>query len=454
MINDLTQLHNVNKFLVSQKRYSEAEYFLKHMAYESLQILASNYNSIGDYRLAKKNYLLSDEIMPKHWQTYVNLCDSLFRLKEYDLAEKTIKTALECPEGYRQESIYNLAVILSEFHKTEESMEAYRKVLKINPNNFINHYNYGCECLKNYLFEEGWKYYESRFKAFDRLNHLSKVFRNIPDWNGEDLKNKSILLFNEQGSGDLINFIRFAKDLKKQNTKKILVACDPNMKDIFKYVDFVDETLSDQSEIDKKTKGFHFKSSVASLPYLLKINNKNKISNKKYITIKEKFKLKNNKRLKIGIVYAGSNMHPYDWRRSMLLSNLKALTSFKNFDFYILQKFNERKRIWMGETIDPFDVPVYDNWIDLSSSLTNFYETAKVINSLDLIITIDTSVAHLAGAMGKKTWLLLDYNNDWRWGLNTDDTYWYKSMKLFRQNSLDYNWDEVISKVKEELNKL
>lgn len=453
MINDLTQLHNVKKLLLAQERYSELEYFLKHVAYESLQILAGMYNSLGDYELAKKNYLLSDKIIPRNWQTYTNLCDTFYKLKEYNEAELSAKSALQCPEGYKPEAIYNLAVILSEFHKTQESMVAYLKVLELVPNNYIAQYNYGCECLKNNLFEEGWKYYEGRFQAFERLNHLRKVFRNIPDWNGENLKNKKIILYNEQGAGDLIHFVRFAKKIKDQKAK-IIVACDSNMKDIFNYVDFVDDIICDQSEIDKKTKNCHFKCSVASLPFNLKINNKNQICNKKYFNIKEKVKLKKSKNLKVGIVYAGSHLHPYDWRRSIVFSQLKPLSELTNCDFYVLQKFQERKRTWATKIVDPFDVELFENWIDLSPELKTYYDTAKAINSLDLLITVDTSIVHLAGAMNKKTWLLLDYNNDWRWGSESDTTHWYPSIKMFRQSSLNYNWEDVIQKVKKELSGL
>lgn len=450
MINDLTQIHNVNKLLISQERYSEAEFFLKNLAYESLQILAAMYNQLGDFKLAEKNYLLSDQIIPRHWQTYTNICDTLYKLKNFNGAEENIKLALECPEGYKQEVIYNLAVIQSEFHKTNESMENYRKVFEINSSNYVAQYNYGCECLKNNLFEEGWKYYESRFAAFDRLNNLRKVFKNIPDWNGESLKNKKIILYNEQGTGDLIQFLRFAKILKEQKAK-ILITCDSSFREIVDHVDFVDEAISDQSEIDKKTKSYDYKCSIASLPYYLKINNKKQLECKKYIDIKEKFKISKSKNKKIGIVYAGSGNHTYDWRRSMFFSKLKPLAELKKYDFYVLQKFTERKRKWMNVTVDPFNVPLYENWVDLSKNLISYYDTACVINSLDLIITVDTSIAHLAGAMNKKTWLLLDYNNDWRWGSTSDKTYWYPSLKIFRQKSLNYEWDEVIQEVKKEL---
>lgn len=453
MINDLIQIHNVTKLLLSQNRYSEVEFFLKHVAYESLQILAGMYNHLGDYALAKKNYLLSDKIIPKNWQTYTNLCDTLYKLREYDASEESVKIALECPEGYKAEAVYNLAVIQSEFHKTEKSMETYKELFKINPNHYTGHYNYGCECLKNCLFEEGWKYYESRFKAFDRLNYLRKIFKNIPDWNGESLKNKKILLYNEQGAGDLIQFIRFAKDVKKQKAK-IILACDISLKTIFEKIDYIDDIVSDQSEIEKKTKNCHYKTSVNSLPYYLKIYSKEDFNHGIYVKIKEKAKLPKTKNKKVGIVYAGSNVHPYDWRRTIKLSKLKPLTELENCQFYVLQKFNERLRKWNGITVDPFDIPLYENWIDLSDQLTDYYETAKVLNSLDVLVTVDTSVAHLAGAMGKKVFLLLDYNNDWRWQSNTNENYLYPSVKLFRQKSLEYNWDEVVLELKNELNNL
>jgi tetratricopeptide (TPR) repeat protein len=453
MINDLIQIHNVAKLLLSQNRYSEVEFFLKHIAYESLQLLAGMYNHLGDFQLSKKNYLLSDQIIPRHWQTYTNLCDTLYKLREYDAAEESIKIALQSPEGYKKEAVYNLAVVQSEFHKTKESMDTYRELFQIDPNHYTGHYNYGCECLKNLLFEEGWKYYESRFKAFDRLNYLRKVFKNIPDWNAEKLKGKKIVLYNEQGSGDLIQFVRFAKILKKQGAK-IILACDASLKPVFENSEFVDDIICDQSEIEKKTKNCHYKTSVTSLPYFLKIHSIDQIDNAKYIKIKEKFKLEKNKKTKVGIVYAGSNVHPYDWRRTIKLSQLKPLANIENCQFYVLQKFNERLRKWNGVTVDPFDAPLYENWTDLSVNLTNYYETAKILNSLDLLITVDTSVAHLAGAMGIKTWLLLDYNNDWRWESEGDKTYWYPSITLFRQKSLDYNWNDVILEVKKELNKL
>jgi hypothetical protein len=142
---------------------------------------------------------------------------------------------------------------------------------------------------------------------------------------------------------------------------------------------------------------------------------------------------------KIGLAWAGRPEHPNDRRRSIPAHLLQALKTVPDATFFVVQPRS-------ANTALPPDLPL----IDLGSELINFSETAALISQLDLLITVDTSVAHLAGAMGKNTWLLLPFSPDWRWLMQSTHTPWYAAMKLFRQRKLG-DWAEVVARVVSEL---
>jgi hypothetical protein len=191
--------------------------------------------------------------------------------------------------------------------------------------------------------------------------------------------------------------------------------------------------------------------SVNSIPSILNKEYNIDLYRRKYITVKSKTKLSNPGKFNVGLVTCGTHSHPYDWRRSLKNSDFLDLVNTPDVKFYNLTKVDKRIRKKLTKFIDITDVELpIDN---VSEQLNTFLDTASFINSLDLVVTVDTSVAHLAGAMGKPTWIILDYSNDWRWGSISETTFWYPSMRLFRQ-SYGEEMKVVVGRLKEELVKL
>lgn len=436
--------------LSDNKRFTELEFYLKNVSYYCLTFLGLNYLNQNELKKAKRFFEICDEIDPSNWETKVNLSNVYYKFKDLHKALVCVEKALQCHNGYQEDTIYNLAVINSELHKTQNSLENYKSLMQINPNHLLGKYNYSAELLKNNLYEEGWKLYESRFERFENLKLIKKEFSDMVFWNGEDLKNKSILLFNEQGTGDLFQFIRFAKNLKDMGAKKIILLANQSIKSLFNNSNLVDEIIIDKKTYLEKKEKIDFVCSVCSLPLILKIFNSLYFWQGEYFKNNQKLELEKDK-LNVGLVYCGSHLHPYDWKRSIKLSEFLSLQDLNKTNFYILQKFTQRNRIWENKVVDPLDVNIPSNWKDLDDFVKDYSDTATVINSLDLIISVDTSVAHLAGAMGKKVLLLLDYNNDWRWGLDLDSTTWYPSIEIIRQEKPFEGWSNVVNKLKNKI---
>ena len=437
--------------LTKEKRFTELEFYLRNISYYCNTFQGLNYLSQNETKKAKKCFELCDEIDPANWETQVNLSNVYYKNKNLEKALFYIQKALNCPNGYQEDSLYNYAVINSELQNSEESLRYYKKLLELNPNHLMGKYNYSAELLKNEYFEKGWEYYECRFERFDNLKNIKKEFSDMVFWNGQNLKDKNILIFNEQGTGDLFHFVRFSKNLKELGAKVILLTSQ-SIKPLFLNSSLVDEFVINKNEYLEIKEKIDYVTSVCSLPYNLKLYNSKNYWNQNYILCNKKLDLEKQK-LNVGLVYCGSHLHPYDWKRSIKLSNFSSLEQLQKTNFYLLQKFTQRKRMWELEEVDPFDVPLFSNLKDLDDFIHDYSDTAVVINSLDLIVTVDTSIAHLAGAMGKKVLLLLDFNNDWRWGYG-DNTFWYPSIEIIRQEKPYEGWDHVIERLKLKIKQL
>lgn len=431
--------------LLKDKRFIELEFYLRNISYYSNTFQGLNYLNQNQIIKAKKCFEICDEIDPANWETQVNLSNVYYKNKNLEKALFYVQKALNCPNGYQEDSLYNLAVINSELHNTEVSLQTYKNLLELNPNHLMGKYNYSAELLKNGYFEKGWEYYECRFERFDNLKNIKKEFSDMTFWNGENLENKNILIFNEQGTGDLFHFIRFSKNLKELGAKAILLA-NQNIKSLLINSPLVDEIIINKNEYLKIKDKVDYVVSVCSLPFYLKLNDPKEYWKENYISCNKKLDFEKEK-LNIGLVYCGSHLHPYDWKRSIKLSSFSSFQKLDKTNIYILQKFTQRKRMWETEEVDPFDVPLFSNMKDLDDFINDYSDTAAVINSLDLIITVDTSIAHLAGAMGKKVILLVDFNNDWRWGYK-ENTIWYPTIEIIRQEKPFEGWEKIIEKAR------
>ena len=295
-------------------------------------------------------------------------------------------------------------------------------------------------------WSKSWAEYEYRHDVFEQLKIWRKIYNAEKQWKGESLEGKILIVHGEQGHGDCIHFFRYIKFLKC----KVILHCSEILKTLLQpYVDEIYTTdpvaITDLNEIP-----FHdYHCSIMSLPYVL---NASFIPPAPYIHVDTKLEMFNYEQfLKIGIVWTGNPQHPNDKYRSCYLKNFKQIHDLQNVKLFSLVK-DTRNRIYRFEK-DPIDYTEgADDMkiIDMAPFMNSFKDTAEIMNSMDLIISVDTSSLHLAGAMGIPTLGLLSWNNDWRWGLTGEISEWYPTVKLFRQKKLG-EWNHVFQEIKQEI---
>jgi tetratricopeptide (TPR) repeat protein len=334
-------------------------------------------------------------------------------------------------------------VTLHELKRYDEAITHYDKALSLKPDYHEASWNKSLCLLLQGNFENGLQLYESRWNSKIVSEEIGgKRLFDKPTWLGvEPLQDKTILLYGEQGLGDFIQFCRYVKLVADLGAKVIL--------EVPKTLEELMQGLEGVSELvirGNKLPFFDYQCSLLSLPLAFKTNLDNIPNQGGYINldgysnkIKEwKLRLSSKIRPRVGLVWSGNLHHKNDHNRSILLSDI--LPSLPNqFEYVSLQKeLREVDKLTLDSNL---------HILNFSSHLNDFLDTAALIDNLDLVISVDTSVAHLSGALGKKTLLLLPYVPDWRWLLDREDSPWYPSMKLYRQTSMG-NWSGALERVK------
>ena len=290
-------------------------------------------------------------------------------------------------------------------------------------------------------FEEGWKLYEWRRQNKDFKKNY-KVY-DSPLWLGkESLQNKTLLVESEQGFGDIIQFCRYIPMLLKLNARVIL--------EIPKTLTSIIKTITGNFLVLEKGQAltyFDYHIPIMSLPLAFKTTIHNIPTSVPYLfsdkTKKEYWNKKLGKKTqpRIGLVWSGSASHTNDKNRTILLKYLEPIVKLP-FEFHSLQK---EIREYDQTTLFEFkQIHQHQN------ELNDFADTAALIEEMDLIISVDTSVAHLAGALGKDVYILLPYHPDYRWLLNRKDSPWYPTCTLFRKSKID-DWSDVVLEIKSNL---
>lgn len=278
-------------------------------------------------------------------------------------------------------------------------------------------------------FEKAWKINDIIFKknrhkySYDSPRHIQII------WNGSSLENKKVLIRCYHGLGDTIHFIRYVP-FAEAIAKKVYVWVQPELIKLL-------QTMETAAEFLPLTNGsppveYDIDAELMELPYIFRTNINNLPVDIPYFEVEAK---ENNKGcgIKAGIVWKSGD---WDIDRSIPYKDIKKLGEIKGVDFYILQKGSG-----LAERRDDFGI--------LSGS-DDIYEAAEIIKSLDIVITVDTMIAHLAGALGVRVWLVINARADWRWFEKRSDSPWYPTMKIFRQKIFG-KWDDVIVEVKKEL---
>ena len=325
----------------------------------------------------------------------------------------------------------NLGKALMELGRYDEAEASYARALALKPDYNNADYNRSLLLLLRGDFKAGWAGYEKRLVEGSPLALPDRGFRQFL-WDGADLAGKRILLYEEQGVGDTIQFVRYARTLKDAGAT-VVVECQPDLKTLLATAPGIDAVFSPPESVAD----FDVHAPLLSLPHLCGTDIDSIPADIPYLSANP-LTLPDPGDINIGLVWAGNAAHKNDRNRSMDVGRFNPLLGLSGARFYGLQVG--------ARADDPAKAGIGGEITDLSPRLMDYAATAAAIAALDLVISVDTSVAHLAGAMGKPVWLPLPKVPDFRWLLDRDDSPWYPTMRLFRQPRQG-DWDSVIDAV-------
>ncbi|MCF6807482.1 tetratricopeptide repeat protein [Thiotrichales bacterium 19S9-12] len=452
----LSILNKLDEAIINYKKVIQIQpdYYKAHYGLASIYLKQNKFNKAAD--LLKK----AVQINPNHYQSHNSLGVALHNLDQLDNATTHYKIAAKLNPRF-DTAYYNLAQLLKDQLKLHKAIANYQIAIKINPNSYkayndlgiiykdqqkfneaaicyqkaiqINpryhnaYFNLGIMQLYSFDFENGWKNYQ--YRRLIESNNIYILQTDKPEYINQALDNKTLYLYHEQGLGDTIMILRFLNHLIQISAHIVLyipVSLVQIVKDNFPTVEIT--TTPYQKYYD-----FHLP--VMSIPAIMKINRDNMpltdcylSANSSTIQFYKTNYFQNNKQ-KIGIVWKGKSIHQNDKNRSLSLSSfLERINRKKNQQYYSLQ---------METSDDEKKLLSKNNIIDLGASFSNFSQTAAAISSLDHIISIDSSIVHLAGALSIATWVLLpNVEIDWRWGYQGETSYWYDSVRLIRDDRM------------------
>jgi tetratricopeptide (TPR) repeat protein len=404
--------------------------------------LAVNLRILGETDEAIPLLREAIQLDPNYADAHNTLSAALMDAGKYDAAMEHAQRAAELNPNLA-EALANVAALYQVMGKLDEALESNRKAIAVNPRFAGAYWNLGLIHLLRGNFAEGWPLYEWRL----RVPQLQAPGYPLKRWDGSSLQGKRILLGMEQGLGDTIQFIRYVPQVAALGAKIYLAVQN-------ELVDLIQESIKAERFCLHGEPGpaCDFYCPIMSLPLMFKTELDSIPHSVPYLNpsteLAQRWERKmpptTDKRLRVGLVWAGRPTHRNDRERSIQLSQLAPLIS-ETVLFFNLQKGDAGKQAKTP--------PARMEILDYSGELENFAETAALIAQLDLVIAVDTAVAHLAGAMGKPVWVLLMTVPDFRWMMDREDSPWYPTMRLFRQKTSG-QWSEVIGRVAEALREL
>ena len=402
--------------------------------------LGTAFQELGKIDEAISAYKKVISFNPDFVMAHCNLGSALQRSGLLNEAKRCFENAIMHNPDYAM-AYSNLGSIYQEFSNLSEAIENYDRAIVLNPDEPAAHKNRSMVLLLQENFADGWPEYEWRLQT---KTHSLRDFRK-PRWDGSPLNGKSILVHAEQGFGDTIQFVRYLPMVKAQGGH-VIFECHKSLFRLLKNSSGFD-TIIERSSNNVPEVEFDFHIPLLSLPGLFDTNLDSIPADVPYVMADSNLvnewqsRLDQDSNFKIGIVWAGNPSFCNYHTRSCSLSDFDTLAEITGFSFYSLQKGVVSTE---GSTASMLKIT------DLSSDLNDFADTASVISNLDLLISTDTAVVHLAGAIGLPVWTLLHSAPDWRWWLKRSDSPWYPGMRLFRQSKLN-DWTGVFKQVKEAL---
>ncbi len=371
------------------------------------------------------------ELQADYLPARYNLGVALSDLQQFAAAESELRAVLAA-EASHAAAHCTLGYLYGQQTRYREAIAHYEQAIQLEPQNAKAHHSLGMNLLQIGAFQRGWAECEWRWQTPE----FTPFECPQPRWNGRVLPGQTLLLHTEQGAGDAIQFARFIP-LAAARCSRVLLVCMPALQPLLATLPGIAELRSPGTiPFDS----FATYAPLMSLPHLLGIT-LDKLPNEVPYLQADVSRLilpVQSNRKRSGIVWAGSPTQANDRNRSCRLEDFQPVLQVPGGEFYSLQVGDRA-----GE-LATFDSPVAIG--DLAPQLHDYADTAAAIAQLDLVISVDTSVAHLAGALGKPVWTVLCYNADWRWLTERKDSPWYPTMRLFRQPQPG-DWATVFARV-------
>lgn len=407
---------------------------------------AELHNNLGvALRLAGKleasisHHRLSLAADPANPALHSNLGNALRAANRLDEAVKHHFRSIALNRDYT-EGFFNLALCLRDLGRLDEAVGCFGRALALNPDNRRARTELAIALLMRGELETGFAAYETR----KRLPETPTPDFSQPAWDGGPIEGKRILLYPEQGLTDVLLFVRFARELRRRGAF-VIVLCQALLKELLQGVEFIDGVVAEGEQLPE----FDLHASLVSLPRLCHIDFEGRPPEPPYLTAPVDSRIKlgrlDKARLKVGIYWAAMPGQPQDRQRSAPFPHFLALAGDPELLVFSLQGGVHQKDI---QTFGAGGL-VHD----VGRGIFDFAEAATALSQLDLLISIDAPVAHLAAAMGMRTWVLLPTTADWRWQLGGTRAPWYPSARLFQQPRAG-DWDSVFSAVRNELDLL
>ena len=377
---------------------------------------------------------------------------SLYRLDRFDEARASYDRALQIQPQFPG-ALNSMGFLLQDIGLIEEARSCFEKALMLAPEMAMARLNLGMAQLKLGDFANGWENYEARWtgSAESAMGTFTRPVCPLPNWNGEgNTKDKRLLVITEQGFGDAFQFSRYLKEVAPRFAKVGFVCSAPTLR-LMEWAFSNQIALFTHIPLDYST--WDLQSSLMSLPRACQTRLDTIPAITPYLRVPlppkahwlDRLNFVAPGRFKVGIAWAGRKVHQYDGRRSLGFEKILPLLKLPYITWVSLQK-------WAPEDTRP-NIPEGVDWIDWTDELTDFADTAALVENLDLVISIDSSMIHLAGALNKPVWMLNRFDAEWRWLNRRTDSPWYSSLQIFNQERFG-DWDEVIARVANQLQAL
>ncbi len=433
--------YNLGISLQTQKNYDGAihayQQAIKYQANyrKAYNNLAALYCQQQQYVQAQALYQTLTQLFPEYESGYLGLAQIAKEQQDFSTASRYYQQSFaKAKQPFR--SYYNCGNLYREQGKFELAIQYYQKALQLKSDYALAHYALACSYLLFGQWQQGWLEYEWRWRDLNPYRNF-----NYPRWQGQDLRNKTVFVWSEQGVGDIVLFAQALFPLSQQ-AKQMILETDPRLIPIFKQVLPQIHYIPTLADINTAPK-VDYHTPIGSLyrwyppkshpqAYLQANPEQSQYFQQKYQHFKG---------LKIGIAWHSGNPDMGE-QRSMRLEQWLPMLQQANITWINLQYGNVSQEL--QQLKQQYQIEIYQD-TDVNA-LENLEGFLAQINALDLVISIDNSTVHFAAAIGKPVWVLLPFVADWRWQLGREDCAWYPDVRLFRQENIG-EWDRVVDKV-------